>query len=100
MSADARLPSPLLVLAGATRWALHDAQATRRAEAAPAATPIQFESPSDQGLTGRVTATIQTSCGPIVIELDPTDAPESVNSFVFLSREGFYDGTVFHRLQW
>ncbi|MDH3307061.1 MAG: peptidylprolyl isomerase [Acidimicrobiia bacterium] len=67
-------------------------------EAAPAATPMQFESPSDQGLTGRVTATIQTSCGPIVIELDPTDAPESVNSFVFLSREGFYDGTVFHRL--
>lgn len=45
-----------------------------------------------------VTATISTSCGDIVIELDPAGYPETVESFVFLAREGFYDGTVFHRI--
>jgi cyclophilin family peptidyl-prolyl cis-trans isomerase len=45
-----------------------------------------------------VTATIATSCGDIVIELDPANFPETVQSFVFLARQGFYDGTVFHRI--
>ena len=45
-----------------------------------------------------VTATLQTSCGEIVIQLDPAGFPETVNSFVFLAREGFYDGQVFHRI--
>ena len=39
-----------------------------------------------------------TSCGDITIELEPASAPENVNSFVFLAREGFYDGTIMHRL--
>lgn len=43
-------------------------------------------------------ATIQTSCGDIVIELDSGGYPETVDSFVFLAREGFYDGQVFHRV--
>lgn len=42
-------------------------------------------------------AEIQTSCGPITIDLFEDDAPESVNSFVFLAREGFYDGLEFFR---
>ncbi|GAA1935620.1 peptidylprolyl isomerase [Nocardioides hwasunensis] len=37
-------------------------------------------------------ARIQTSCGPIVIDLLETDAPVAVNSFVFLAQQGFYDG--------
>ena len=45
-----------------------------------------------------VTATLQTSCGEIVIELDPANYPETVNSFVFLAREGFFDGQVFYRI--
>jgi len=44
------------------------------------------------------TATIDTSRGPIVCELFATDAPKTVNNFVFLAREGFYDGTSFHRV--
>ena len=44
------------------------------------------------------TATIQTNHGDMVIELFPKDAPISVNNFVFLAREGFYDGVVFHRI--
>ena len=44
------------------------------------------------------TATFQTSCGDIVIRLLPRRAPQTVNSFVFLARQGYFDGTFFHRL--
>src|SRR5947209_4341205 len=44
------------------------------------------------------TATFETSRGSIVCELYPKEAPKTVNNFVFLAREGFYDGTKFHRV--
>ncbi len=44
------------------------------------------------------TAAFNTSCGEIVCELYPKDAPKTVNNFVFLARDKFYDGTVFHRV--
>lgn len=43
-------------------------------------------------------ATIQTSCGAITLRLDPKTAPETVASFVFLARQGYFDGTFFHRV--
>ncbi len=43
-------------------------------------------------------ATIETARGNIVIELAPQYAPKTVNNFVFLTRQGFYDGIVFHRV--
>jgi len=43
-------------------------------------------------------ATIATDRGNIVIALDPQRAPKTVNSFVFLVRDGFYDGLTFHRV--
>jgi cyclophilin family peptidyl-prolyl cis-trans isomerase/Tfp pilus assembly protein PilF len=43
-------------------------------------------------------ATIVTDKGEIVIELYADRAPNTVNSFVFLAREGFYDDTTFHRV--
>jgi peptidyl-prolyl cis-trans isomerase B (cyclophilin B) len=43
-------------------------------------------------------ATIATGKGDIVIALDPAQAPKTVNNFVFLAREGFYDGLTFHRV--
>jgi peptidyl-prolyl cis-trans isomerase B (cyclophilin B) len=46
----------------------------------------------------RYQATIATDKGEIVISLDPAKAPRSVNNFVFLAREGFYDGLTFHRV--
>jgi len=46
----------------------------------------------------RFTATFETSRGKIVCELFPKDAPNTVNNFVFLAREGFYNGTKFHRV--
>jgi peptidyl-prolyl cis-trans isomerase B (cyclophilin B) len=44
------------------------------------------------------TATFDTSRGPIVCDLFAGDAPATVNNFVFLARDGFYDNTVFHRV--
>jgi len=44
------------------------------------------------------TATIETDAGTMVAELYPKIAPQTVNSFVFLSREGFYNGLIFHRV--
>jgi peptidyl-prolyl cis-trans isomerase B (cyclophilin B) len=42
--------------------------------------------------------TLTTSRGEIVCDLFAKDAPKTVNNFVFLAREKFYDGTVFHRV--
>ncbi len=44
------------------------------------------------------TATIETERGIIVLELFASDVPVTVNNFVFLAREGFYDNTTFHRI--
>ena len=43
-------------------------------------------------------ATIETEKGNLVLELFASDVPVTVNNFVFLAREGFYDGTTFHRV--
>lgn len=42
--------------------------------------------------------TLTTSKGTIDLELYPEYAPKTVNNFVFLAREGFYDGVTFHRV--
>ncbi|MDP3880021.1 MAG: peptidylprolyl isomerase [Dehalococcoidales bacterium] len=44
------------------------------------------------------TATIETEKGDLVLELFAGDVPVTVNNFVFLAREGFYDGVTFHRV--
>ena len=41
---------------------------------------------------------METSAGTIELELYPEFAPKTVNNFVFLSRQGFYDGITFHRV--
>lgn len=46
----------------------------------------------------RYTATIETSAGTMTAELFPGDAPRTVNNFVFLAGEGFYEGIIFHRV--
>ena len=44
------------------------------------------------------TAVIDTTAGQMKAELFAKEAPNTVNNFVFLSRQGFYDGIVFHRI--
>jgi peptidyl-prolyl cis-trans isomerase B (cyclophilin B) len=59
----------------------------------------QFNAPADVLEFGAsYTATLQTSCGDIVVELLATRAPETVNSFVFLAERGYFDGSRIHRL--
>ncbi|MFN8025528.1 MAG: peptidylprolyl isomerase [Acidimicrobiia bacterium] len=58
------------------------------------ATPPAFE--IDKSKTYRVTIT--TKRGTIVMDLDPKLAPYTVNNFVGLARQGYYDGLTFHRV--
>jgi cyclophilin family peptidyl-prolyl cis-trans isomerase len=44
------------------------------------------------------TAKLQTDKGVITLKLHADKAPRTVNNFVFLAREGFYDGVIFHRV--
>ena len=46
----------------------------------------------------KYTATVKTVRGDFTIELRPDLAPETVNSFVFLAREGYFNGVTFHRV--
>ena len=46
----------------------------------------------------RYTATMETSMGTLVIALDPIAAPRTVNNFVYLAAQHYYDGVVFHRI--
>jgi peptidyl-prolyl cis-trans isomerase B (cyclophilin B) len=45
-----------------------------------------------------VTVNIQTNRGTIVLELDSEKAPETVANFIGYAKQGFYDGTIFHRV--
>jgi cyclophilin family peptidyl-prolyl cis-trans isomerase len=45
----------------------------------------------------KYTATLKTSMGDMVVELYAKETPITVNNFVFLAKEKFYDGTIFHR---
>jgi len=57
------------------------------------------EPPPMQIDTGKVyIATFETEKGDIVVELFADRAPNTVNSFVFLAQQGYYDGTTFHRV--
>lgn len=47
---------------------------------------------------GSYSAEIRTNQGAISVELYAEDAPVTVNNFVFLARQGFYDGVIFHRV--
>jgi cyclophilin family peptidyl-prolyl cis-trans isomerase len=46
----------------------------------------------------KYTATFKTEKGDIVVQLFADKVPATVNNFVFLAREGFYDNTIFHRV--
>ena len=55
--------------------------------------PAQEVKPGDE-----LTAVVDTSCGTFEIALDSERAPKTVNSFVYLADQGFYDGLAFHRI--
>jgi cyclophilin family peptidyl-prolyl cis-trans isomerase len=61
-------------------------------------TPATSSPPMTVDKSKTYTATIETSCGKIVIALAAGSSPQTVNSFVSLARRGFYDGLTFHRI--
>lgn len=63
-------------------------------------TSKQYTSPPEMQIDPKkqYTATIATNRGDIVLALDAQHAPKTVNNFVFLAGEGFYDGVTFHRV--
>jgi len=60
----------------------------------------KFSEPPEMGIdpSKRYTATMETSLGTLVIALDPVAAPKTVNNFVFLALNHYYDGVIFHRI--
>jgi cyclophilin family peptidyl-prolyl cis-trans isomerase len=66
---------------------------------APKPKHVSFSGPKQTVQKGeKLTAVVETSCGTFDIALDTTRAPKTVNSFAFLSDEGFYDNLTFHRV--
>jgi peptidyl-prolyl cis-trans isomerase B (cyclophilin B) len=53
---------------------------------------------ADTAMGKKWTWTVETSCGPILIELDGAKAPQAVASTIFLAQQGFYSQTPCHRL--
>jgi len=66
----------------------------------PAGRADMYSKPPEMQIDANKTyvATISTAKGDIVVQLDASAAPLTVNNFVFLARQGFYDGLTFHRV--
>ena len=61
---------------------------------------MQWSNPPEMTIdsTKSYSATLQTENGDIILQLFATEAPFTVNNFVFLARQGYYDGVTFHRV--
>ncbi|MCL6430238.1 MAG: peptidylprolyl isomerase [Anaerolineae bacterium] len=81
-----------------TATAAPEAAETPLPQASPAALIWQEPPPLTIDTSKAYTATIVTDRGQIVAQLFADRAPKTVNSFVFLARQGFYDGLTFHRV--
>lgn len=66
--------------------------------AVPNLEPEQFDAPEQLGLQANQIWTLTTNCGDIEIEMFTKRAPETVNSFAFLTQVGYMDGIACHRL--
>ena len=67
---------------------------------APPPPPLFYKSPPPMNIdtSKQYTAIIETEKGDLVLELFAKDVPVTVNNFVFLARQRFYDGSTFHRV--
>ena len=59
----------------------------------------QYSSPPEMAIdpNKKYTATIETSAGTMTAEFFPQDAQNTVNNWIFLAKDGYYDGIIFHR---
>ena len=100
---DAATPTKRRAEATPTKARVEATPTKIRVEATPTKGAVkitQFSGPPAMTIQteNRYVATIKTNQGSIVAELLPKEAPKTVNNFVFLAREGYYDGIIFHRV--
>ena len=76
------------------------AEGSQQPDATGVKMPQQYDAPPALTIdpSKSYTATFKTEKGDIVVELFADKVPNTVNNFVFLAREGFYDDTTFHRV--
>jgi peptidyl-prolyl cis-trans isomerase B (cyclophilin B) len=107
MSLRIRVLLTLVILAVIAACGQQVASPSPKTEARPltAVPPAQranyFKAPPSMAIDAKkaYVATITTSKGTIVVSLDANAAPQTVNNFVFLVNQGFYDGLTFHRVE-
>ncbi len=75
------------------------AKGEKKPESQPVTKKTMYSYPPVMSIDAKkeYSATLVTSKGDIVIALNAKETPATVNNFVFLAREKFYDGTIFHR---
>jgi peptidylprolyl isomerase len=90
----------ILIGAGYLLYTLVFANGAKNAATSGAATAKQWPSPPPMTIdpNKQYTAHIQTVKGTVDVQLLPRDAPQAVNSFVFLARQHYFDGVTFHRV--
>ena len=91
------LVAMLLSCAGTSNKAGPTPEGTVPHTHSPTATPASVKIPMVD-TSRHYTATIRTEKGDLVLELFASDAPITVSNFIYLARQGFYDGTTFHRV--
>ena len=96
-SGSAARRTPLPTVAPRTAVATPAAAGAAAASSAPAK---QWQEPPSLAIdpSKQYVATLQTSMGDVTVELFANDVPQTVNNFVFLAREDFYDNVPFHRI--
>ena len=91
----------IIVVVVALAWALWPEPKAEEPAEAPVVKNLQYDAPPpmtiDEGKQYFATVKMVKG-GEFVIQLYPDKAPITVNNFVFLTREGYYDGTTFHRV--
>jgi peptidylprolyl isomerase len=103
-----RHPTAVLLLTATAALLAFAAACGDEEEASPTATPRSTASPAARRYATppamaidpqkSYVAALETDKGTIRIKLLPDIAPQTVNSFVFLAREGYFDGVTFHRV--
>jgi peptidyl-prolyl cis-trans isomerase B (cyclophilin B) len=92
-------PRPRVAFAFAFAFALVSCSATSEREPAAASGMYAAAPAFSLDKTKTYAATLTTAKGTIEVALDVQAAPTTVNNFVFLARDRFYDGLVFHRVE-
>jgi len=87
----------IAVIIGGTLIACSDSNDD--SETSPTPTPTRTPSPTLPNTSQNPVAVIHTSMGDITLELYRDKVPSTVDNFVRLARDGFYDGLIFHRVK-